>query len=81
MKFDWSPQLVEKFWDAPPGPGVGGIGSELIPGFGRNGFGGFQKGGGFMEFEDIARLEVKTVADGDGDGDLTVGRVGGRVFR
>lgn len=41
----------------------------------------FKKGEVFMEFEDVAWLEVKTVADGDGDGDLTVGRVGGRGFR
>jgi hypothetical protein len=44
----------------------------LLPGFGRNGLGGFQKWGVFIEFQDVARLEVKTVADVDGDGDLAL---------
>lgn len=71
-QFDRSPQLVQDLWDVQPGPRVRGIGSKLLPGFGRNGLGGFQKWGGFIEFQDVARLEVKTVADVDGDGDLAL---------
>jgi hypothetical protein len=64
--------LVENFWDAQLGPRVRGIGSKLLPGFGRNGLGGFQKWGDFIEFQDVARFEVKTVADVDGNGDLAL---------
>ena len=68
---DGSTQFIHDLEDAHVSPWVSRGLPKLLPSRRWNGLGGFEKGGGFIEFEDVSRLEVKPVTDMNWNGDLT----------
>jgi hypothetical protein len=69
-------QLIHDFIHGQPSPRVFPSFSKLFPSLGRNGFGGFEEWGGFIELKNVAWFEVQPVANMDRDGDLAFGSKG-----
>jgi len=75
-QLDGPTQFIHDFEHGPVAPWVRCGLPKLLPRLGWDGLGRFEKGGCFIEFENIARLEMEPIANMHRNGDLTFGGKG-----
>ena len=67
---DISSEFIHDFVHAHASPRVFPFLAKFFPRLGRNGLGGFKKRRGLIKLQNVPRLEMETLANMDGNGDL-----------